>query len=67
MIAGAVIGSLIFLGIIIGVILCVVKKNGHRGTLIAPSGAPTTQHTSVAFGTLICKYIHTVFRIRYFK
>ena len=53
MIAGAVIGSLIFLGIIIGVILCVVKKNGHRGALIAPSGAPTTQHTSVAFGTLL--------------
>lgn len=56
MIAGAVIGSLVFLGIIIGVILCVVKKNGHRGALIAPSGAPTTQHTSVAFGTLLVNF-----------
>ncbi|KAL5013725.1 hypothetical protein ScPMuIL_007995 [Solemya velum] len=37
-IAGAVIGGLVFLGIIIAVVCCCVKSHGHHGTLIAPAG-----------------------------
>lgn len=53
-IAGAVVGSLVFLGIVITVIVCVLKKKGQRGAVIGPvPGGHVTQH-SVAFGELSC-------------